>query len=254
MTHSSHSAASPHSPIPVEEIDRLVDGELDEEARSRLLRQIDSQDQWRPLAIAFLEAQALRRAMETLCAERPQQTVPPHGEPVVQTHRSDNWFAKTSPRFWRTRAATIALLILIVVSVALLRERWSANRPKGEIVNWTFRPPINSVNPPSFTRNPGDEPLPKSVKFVVNDGLSDLPQMIELPLTDSTDSLSQNWSAEQWQTRSALPSDVREWLDAAGYDIEEQSGLWPVMLPNGRQVVFPVNQVHVNNRRPTWHQ
>ena len=46
-----------------DEIDLLVDGELPEEDRARLLRRLDDENEWQRCALAFLEAQAWREAM-----------------------------------------------------------------------------------------------------------------------------------------------------------------------------------------------
>jgi hypothetical protein len=62
------------STIPAAELDRLVDGELDEHARSALIRALDGDPNgWKRCALAFLEAQAWREAAHAMPAVSPSR-------------------------------------------------------------------------------------------------------------------------------------------------------------------------------------
>ena len=64
------------------DFDRLVDGELDEQARSELIRSLDREpDGWKRCALAFLEAQVWREAALAIPAENASAWRPPVPRP-----------------------------------------------------------------------------------------------------------------------------------------------------------------------------
>lgn len=67
------------------ELDRLVDGELQGEAYRDLLRRLDRSDEgWKQCALAFLEAQALRKELAGL-GERPAAKAAPANDDPLRT-------------------------------------------------------------------------------------------------------------------------------------------------------------------------
>lgn len=74
------------------QVDRLVDGELDNDARRHLIRRLEVEpDGWRRCALAFLEAREWRAAFGTLSAAD-GMTAPPRLRPRA-TRRSRAWMA-----------------------------------------------------------------------------------------------------------------------------------------------------------------
>ncbi len=91
-------------------IDRLVDGELDDEGRRALLRRLDaSPDGWRRCALAFLEAREWQSALGS--AARPAARSAP-----IAPRRSRRFLSVVS------RAAAVALVFALGMSAAPRRE------------------------------------------------------------------------------------------------------------------------------------
>ncbi len=236
------------------DIDRLVDDELDEGERNQLLTQIESTDAWRQVALTFLEAQALRRGFREMCVPAAsgvdiESTDRVAGlatiEPAVPVAtQSEN--ASLGSR--RLRHAGIVAAAAVVAVAAVLWSR-QIDQPIRQ-PDMTSKSHLPQPDVTANSRNAVDQAndLPPSVQFVVNDGHSDFPRVLELPIQSQADVMN------SWEPRSALSDDVYQWLNASGHEVEEASSLVPVTLPNGRHVVFPVNQVRVNYRGPKWHQ
>ncbi len=76
------------SPALGSQIDRLVDGELPEIERVDLLRRLETEtDGWRLCALAFLEAQSWREAMQPLAAEATKIPLSAVEKPSSSRHR-----------------------------------------------------------------------------------------------------------------------------------------------------------------------
>lgn len=231
------------------ELDRLVDDECDDAARRDLLRRIEVSGDWHSLAMTFLEAQALRRGVRELCRgsesnDSPRmQVARPANDEGQQATRS-----KANERLGSLAAGLLALVAIVLVGVWLSGPFRTTRLDR----SGSSKPVTRNAQQP--TKSDGsllpDDELPESVQWIVNDGHSDVPQIINVPI----DARSQPMDFATWEPRSALSEEMRQRLADSGHDVEESAGLFPVTLPNGRSVVFPVNQVRVNYRGPQWHQ
>src|SRR6478736_529657 len=100
-------------------LERLVDGELTEEAQRQLLLAIDAHpDAWRRCALAFVEAQALRRDLRG--AMRQSDTASNCGKPPTVAKPA-------SPRFLLYRFQWLAMaasLIAAFVVGSISRKLW----------------------------------------------------------------------------------------------------------------------------------
>lgn len=236
------------------DIDRLVDDELDEAERHQLLNQIESTDAWRQVALTFLEAQALRRGFREACApavspvevESMNRIADAVAIETAARERTSSQNAAVRARRWR-HAGVVAVVAMVVIAVAWWPQRIEKAAHQANV---TSKAHLGQPGATAISRNAVDQAndLPPSVQFVVNDGRSDVPRVIELPIQSQADLMN------SWEPRPALPDDVYQWLNASGHEVEEASSLVPVTLPNGRSVVFPVNQVRLNYRGPKWHQ
>lgn len=261
-----------HSNIDQRELDRLVDGECDEAARRSVLERVAATNAWKQLALTFLEAQALRQELRDFCSQptpnRQTSVIEPTGASerefrsletvddrdtrrrtaATRGDESPNRAAQTVRR-WRVTSVTAAALLLVT-----LGNWWLvAQRPGGKPIDWTFRPPPVGIKPSDQEPDVVAEdvaPLPTAVQFVVNDGQSDVPRVINVPIQSSAQTLD----VSQWQPQSVLSAEARQWLADSGHEVDEDASLLPVTLPNGRSVAFPVHQVRVNYRGPQWHQ
>ena len=235
-------------PLQQTELDRLVDDELDEAARRHLLQQIEASNAWRQVAITFLEAQAMRRGLRELCSapiDRPEtSTVNSVAHPTLSVP-----LQATLTNRLRYRVLFVAALALMAtVATGSWIRSWFRLSPNVDVASYSNQTTqFPSHLEPDNSNSEADE-LPASVQLVVNDGRSDVPRVIDLPIESEPDLMN------SWEPRAALPDDLYQWLSASGHEVEEASSLVPVTLPNGRQVVFPVNQVRVNYRGPKWHQ
>jgi len=230
-------------------LDRLVDDECDEAARRELLRRIEASGDWRALALTFLEAQALRRGVRELC--RGKEGGDASRVEVARSAKDDcqqTTRSKANSRWesWAVGLLALAAIVLVGVWIGGPLQMGRSDRDR------SAEPVTRNVQSPTkldaaLTAN--DE-LPESVQWIVNDGHSDVPQVINVPI----DTRSQPVDFANWKPKSALSDEVRQRLVNSGLDVEESASLFPVTLPNGRSVVFPVNQVRVNYRGPQWHQ
>ena len=92
-----------------EMLDRLVDGELDEQSRREVIQALRYDDQgWQRCAIAFLEAQAFRRALDGLSVEQPTDAPDAAPGPSLRNARAEPW---RTPRLTSLLAVAAGLLI-----------------------------------------------------------------------------------------------------------------------------------------------
>jgi hypothetical protein len=90
------------------QVDRLVDGELEESARRALLRQLDSEPGgWRFCALAFLQAQCWRESMTPAMENQAIQSAPHRLSP------------RRAPSPWRSVARVSGLAASLAVSFAV---------------------------------------------------------------------------------------------------------------------------------------
>jgi hypothetical protein len=237
-----------HMPLQQTELDRLVDDELDEAARRHLLQQIEATNAWRQVAITFLEAQAIQRGLRELCFTATARSETSNVNAVAQPTLSAPLHG-TLPNRRRYRVMFVAALTLLAaVATGSWIRSWLRLSPNTDVASYSNQ----TGRLPTYIQvdktNPEADELPASLQLVVNDGQSDVPRVIDLPIESEPDLM------DSWEPRAALPDDLYQWLNASGHEVEEASSLVPVTLPNGRQVVFPVNQVRVNYRGPKWHQ
>lgn len=228
------------------ELDRLIDDECDDAARQDLLRRIEASGDWRSLAMTFLETQALRRSVRALCRGSELGNAP-HIE-IVRQVKDEHQQVARSKRNERLKLLAAGLVAIVLAGV------WISGALRTPLSNRSGpNEPLTRMDqqPAKFDGSllPDDE-LPESVQWIVNDGHSDVPQIINVPI----DTRSQPMDFANWEPRSALSEEMRQRLADSGHDVEESASLFPVTLPNGRSVVFPVNQVRVNYRGPQWHQ
>lgn len=118
-----HHTQTPHVDLDME-LDLLVDNELPDDQRKHVLRAIDKQhpDQWRTLALRFLERQAERAAVQNLMGNAPAAPAP--------VHRLAPAFRPSALRI----AAALLLTAGVAASVGHYMGREQAAGPGGPVV------------------------------------------------------------------------------------------------------------------------
>ena len=266
------------------DLERLVDGELqDDEYRQVLARIDDSPDQWRRLAMAFLENQALSRELRTwVVAESPA------GD-FDRSRSSDQNCANVTTSAYEVTST----------SVDGLRQKGSEGKSwpsmlaaatAGLVVGWTM-----------FARGPLDEPLDgqvggPSIGPRVSDATGsasmtplspEAQELADVPNTTWSGSRSHKTWEDPWDTderplifvrgqrsttdgsvslpvygqsesharqpmQSAITGEMQERLSRAGKRVERRWHYRQLRLPTGESLVVPVEEVNVLPVRSRW--
>jgi hypothetical protein len=219
------------------QIDRLAAGDLSESERRNLLVWLDEDPhRWRFCAIAFLEAQSWESAAAGLFGQAsasPPRSVSEGDACPALPHALS---AAVPPPPSKSRSARIHRALAIAASLALafatgilLDHRLS--RLAVEIApSVAKRMDVPANKPQSPT-----EPLLATVAVRTNLG-PDLPIQLQLPVTP----VSAPAAAE-----SSLSEYERQRWQRQGFELEEERRYLPARLPDGRQILVPVNKVNV---------
>ncbi|HVA47830.1 MAG TPA: hypothetical protein VNH11_15790 [Pirellulales bacterium] len=193
-------------------IDRLATGDLDGPARRELFTWLDCEpSRWRRCALALLEAGELERALDDWQAEVPRPTAA--CAPAVERSRRPAMFA-------------LAASVLIAFSLgAFARDFWTVPVPMmvelpkpagGE----TSAAAANKKSSPEVVKR-ADKASDKTVTAVA-----------AAPPGAAQADLIPPYIRSQWERR--------------GYQLTSRPARLPVVLPNGRRVMVPVDELQVN--------
>lgn len=225
-------------------IDRLVDGELEETERCRLLALLEAEPGgWRRCALAFLEAQAWSRTLTLASAsvtealgsnsqsqvtnalipfDRPVNHLRPHREP--------------GSRRFQIRGILAAGILLAFACGWLAGGATRPFRPTAApLPTGGATEVLTALNGPNPGPIPGREPAEPP----------DLGQA-EPPLIPQLEDPS--WKVE---APLVLTDPVRRELERQGYHVRQRSGLVSMKLENGQSLAVPVDEVelrYVGNR------
>lgn len=220
-------------------LDRLVDGELnDEERRALLLRLERTPDGWRRCALAFLEGQAWRSEAKAHASGAPEFNVRPTPAMIAKP----NWSGGAR---WSTFALAACLLIVFGVWV-IIRDKDGVEVARvkvpdgGSVAVAPSYPPSRTVRSPNatFPKMPANSP---NMRLVVNGGPNEADEVVEVPLVEA-DKLNEALFGQWSQT---LPPEVLQMLERSGHQVVRERQLVPVDLRDGRRVVVPMDQVEI---------
>ena len=203
----------PHRPVDPALLDRLVDGELDGPQREALLRALDVEPgAWRRCAMAFLEAQALQRALVQL------GSAASHPAPLGKGSRLR---PLRVPFLTGIAAAVVVAFVTGFVSRGLTgRPGHSGGDGSASHFARDDRGPDSPTSLPTDRRaSPGETEPPLQIPVLVADA---------------------NSADEMLRQPSALPEYVRLQLQRRGYEVEGDRKLMSVALKDGRSVTLPV--------------
>ena len=212
------------------DIERLIDGELNDAEQQQLLRAFDAQpDTWRAVALGFVEAQWVR---SELAGWNPTTVA----APTAQTSTSLSSPAAGLGRASQVMTALAALVATFAIGIAA-RHWWpakTADPTGGSIVNTDPR----SVGP--HIGRPVDEPTPLQVQRAGAPRDETALRRVNLPLIP----------AERVDPRSlynapAITPELKAALQRMGHVVHEERRFYSVELKDGRRVLVPVNEIRV---------
>jgi len=220
-------------------LDRLVDGELAEAERRKLLVSLDQRPSgWRQCALAFLEAQSWRdllgvAADESAAApvasaaaepsqESPLESVPSESSAIVVPASTARRRSPSRRWLW---IAEMAASFLVAFSLGI----WLRG---GFTTTTTARTP-NSFSP----SDPGGNGETRAVEMVVQ-GAGGKTETMQVPVVP-------NNRLEWWQSQPAatVPDEVRRAVERSGGQIRQERKYFPVGLPDGRRILVPIDQI-----------
>jgi hypothetical protein len=216
-------------------LERLVDGELTEEAQRQLLLCMDAQpDAWRRCALAFVEAQALRRDLHGAVRE---------SNAVTDGSDSSAVSRPASPKFLLYRfqwMAMAASLIAAFVVGSISRKLWfpaaAENDPHKMVAMAT------GIDEQGTIANGGaQERQAYKVSLQMPDG-----QTVDVPVEQATDKDLQSLLADQ---KPLLSEVERQALESTGHQIEQRREVYPMRLNDGQQLLVPVDFVRIQDAR-----
>lgn len=253
-------------------LDRLVDGELVGAEYRQFVQSFDARpDGWRRCGLAFLEAQAWRqdfiavRSSESLEA-RPVDAGAARGQAGASGGRGGRDSGRDSGgigggRFGWGNARSLLRWSALAASwmLALGLGAWwmdstadrgpSRAEPSRQGVK---PPPLRSLAAPAMRpyQPTGDSPTPNrdEVEFLLVGDHGDWQESKRLPV------LSPEQHARESSPGQRPPeTDVLELLRRSGTDVTRREEYVPYVLPDGRQILLPIERVEVKPaRRPAY--
>lgn len=226
------------------QFDRLVDDELSQEQRRKLLGRLDSEPGgWRRCALAFLEAQSWKQACRALQEGRGNE----QPEPSLKYEGSLVRPAVPHSSVWPGRLGTLlamAASFLIVFWLGSLMQdmRHPGAGNGGQVAQVPPRENFSVDRPQNMRPDSPRQVTSDPWRLVAVSG-ADGPDgsTIRLPAVERND-VNQEWLQS---LPSAIPDDVRQAFNRTGHQIEQHRQLVPMPLDDGRRLVVPVDQVDV---------
>jgi len=226
------------TPDDVRMLDRLVDGELNETERRKLLLRLEhSPDGWRRCALAFLEAQAWRLEARAVVAEpapaaRMSETIGDRAhvvQPASLARKTWNGLSVWVP-------SVMAACVLAVVAYTQIDNPAKRNDE---------RPVVQIHDPHVPVAMPGVENAAarngERIRLVVAPGPGGEQRIVEVPLIEP-----ERLNPEMVrQVGMQLPPEVVRVLEQNGNRVVREHRMMPITLEDGRRAVVPVEQVEI---------
>lgn len=220
-----------HEPMDAFELQRLLDGRMSPSERSAFLDCMeDTPEQWRTVALSFIEEQALRKAMSGADAEQAHRAHQADDAPAsiaLPGHAMSA--ARRKP--WVGRGAAIAALLVIGVMLG-----WSIPRAGGGGGNGGNGADGGDVTGQSYVV------LIESPTHHV--GANDAPRPFAEPGPDAI------WaSTREALTRNVVDGPTRDAIRQHGYEVNEAPVLYIVQDKDGGRYVIPERHVSLVSHR-----
>lgn len=211
----------------MQNIDRLVDGELNRNAEREFLLECEANNSWRDLALAFIESRALEQEMKGLMSA--VRDTAPNRDSKVQP--SSPRKPRPEQTTWDAWSLAAAVLLSLGIGYGM---GWGWQRTTSGASEFVAEQPIH--RPTNQTINPASN-RPASMQFMVDHPATRELQQVEIPLLQATD-LGPDWQ-QRLQTNSwdRIVDDMRR----QGLNLRQERTITPVRLSNGQRVVVPVD-------------
>lgn len=216
-------------------LDMLVDGELSEEERRRLLLSLEkTRDGWRRCALAFLEARSWKESV----AEIPRQAPRPG---VRKESRR-----RAAPRLGTSlaMAASFLLALLLGLGIDNMLKSPSPHASPNQFASTSAAQAPLKTGPAEI---PSGEAVPRNaapyqyVTLPVPEAAAGDSPLIELPVSPRSE-LDKGWLSS---VPFAVPESVVQSLQQRGHEVRQQRHVISYMTEDGRPVVFPVDEVQL---------
>jgi len=239
--------------------DRLVDGELSDAERRRLLASLDDEPGgWQCCALAFLEAQAWRQTMQVVPqrgdsarADPWQGTskgqLPKPAQPTPQSGSNGDGHddvAADRPSLVRLVLAMAACFLVAFFLGSEFRQRWATDaRPPSPLAQQqipaatTF--PTEEAPPAIEAQSPTTTIIPWGEATFVMDG--DEGREVDVSVFD-LDPYARQVLLEK---STAAFDDLRRDLQRGGFDVQRRVRWSPVEMPGGHQMFVPVGDFEI---------
>jgi hypothetical protein len=214
--------------------DRLVDGELSDVERRRLLASLDDRPEgWRRCALAFLEAQCWSEQLGELVR-------PPKVSVSSDAAEQSVTIGPVVAREDRRHGAAWLAMAAGLLAAFTLGLVWRSGSPVAVNSVSQSAQQVAEVIPPASLQAPNGVASPDSLTLWVRDETGKA-QPLRVPLVDSQ-TLDQQLGVK-FQT--GVPADVRTRLQERGFDVESKRRYAPFWLENGRPMIVPVEDTRI---------
>jgi len=218
-------------------VDLLVDGELDDARQRQALLALESlPDGWRKCALAFVEAQTLKREMRGMIAE------PAEGDRRVATTKLIGRSSRFGALRWLAIAACVALAFALGTMTQSGKEIASSEVARSGDHATTLEKSVAVVTPATNEANSPTKIQTYRVSIPSADGQTE--QSVEVPMVEGSEKDLQSMLAEK---QIPVLSDAElKTLESMGHKVQQHRTYYPVQLEDGRQGVVPMDLVEVH--------
>ncbi len=226
------------------DIDLLVDGELAEERRRRLLRTLDDVvGGWRQLALSYVESQTMREAFAGARQSESKQSAETV-QPAVVSHPVANHSGASPLTFFAAVAASFLVALAIGLSIRSDRQPVANNPPADPqpVAKTPDSTPAPSKEQPRtvFAKHDAAANHMGEATLIVRDA-DGVQRRVQFPVIFS----QEEEAAAQLLSEPIVPQHIVEAMRRLGHRVEQHRNIVPVALEDGRQMFVPVDEVNV---------
>lgn len=202
------------------DLQRLIDGELSEQEQQSLLSALDAADDWRRVALAFVEQQVWSQTWDEVPIE-------PASVRGVMPLRA--------PRERRLDWLALALTTVIAAGIGFFAGD-QTNEPVTER-EMSVAGATGSDAAPGAVAITTPQPV-MNVELVSSD--PEAAEPLTIPVYDASVA-----DFGFWDETPLIPDDLQEQLFRQGYDIHQAREFYRIPLDDGSEIALPVDTVHV---------
>jgi len=214
------------------QLDRLVGGDLSESERTTLLAWLDEDAaRWRACGLAFLEAQMWQEAAAIAPSASPAQPAARITAPATLPQQAPQPSrASTGRDGWRVSSLALTAAVALAFLSGILLARWLPTSTSRQM-------PSVAEHPTSPLATAAAKQLIATVPVKTN---LDTPGPFLLQLPVSTEP-----GAELAAVGSSISAYDRQRWERRGFEVVEELRYLPARLPDGRQIMVPVNKIQL---------